>query len=82
MQVRLLGQITSTKKHQRSVPQTDRAAAIVTSLIKDREPEDVVFDPNYWTIGTRFRPSKSFDGARGRQAICVSHFASYLCVQG
>ena len=85
MYVRLLGN-TSTKKHQRSVPLTDRAAAIVTSLIKDREPEDVVFDLNYWTIGTRFDQVKALMGLEEDKQF-VFHtlrhtYASRLVQQG
>ena len=61
MYVRLLGN-TSTKKHQRVVPLTDRAREIVTPLLAGKENEDVVFDLNYWTIGTRFDQVKAMMG--------------------
>ena len=61
MYVRLKGN-TSTKKHQRVVPLTERAREIVTPLLAGKENEDVVFDLNYWTIGTRFDQVKAMMG--------------------
>ena len=61
MYVRLLGN-TSTKKHQRVVPLTERAREIVTPLLAGKENDDVVFDLNYWTIGTRFDQVKAMMG--------------------
>ena len=61
MYVRLKGN-TSTKKHQRVVPLTERAREIVTPLLAGKENDDVVFDLNYWTIGTRFDQVKAMMG--------------------
>jgi len=61
MYVRLQGN-TSTKKHKRVVPLTTRARNIVEPLLANCEPDDVVFDLNYWTVSNRFDYVKGMMG--------------------